>query len=62
MADREQGGESVRTVRVEGVSRSAPIWLIGWLFTIGFAGLDFVPGLFALLIWPYYLGVALAGA
>ena len=34
------------------------IWFIGWLFTIGFAKLAFWPGVLALVIWPYYLGVA----
>ena len=35
------------------------IWFIGWLFTIGFAKLAFWPGVFALIVWPYYLGLAL---
>ena len=39
---------------------TGPIWLIGWLFTIGFAKLSFIQGLWALVIWPYYLGVAVA--
>ena len=33
-----------------------PLWMIGWLFTIGFAGLSFGKGLLALALWPYYLG------
>lgn len=32
------------------------LWLIGWLFTIGFANLTFWQGVLAILIWPYYLG------
>lgn len=32
------------------------LWLIGWLFTIGFADLNFGRGLLALLLWPYYVG------
>jgi hypothetical protein len=36
------------------------VWLIGWLFTIGFLGLGFGKGLLALLIWPVYLGKWLA--
>ena len=35
----------------------APIWLIGWLFTIGYLKLTFWKGVFALIVWPYYLGV-----
>lgn len=34
------------------------IWFIGWLFTIGFLRLTFWRGVFALVVWPYYLGVA----
>lgn len=36
----------------------APVWFIGWLFTIGFAKLSFMQGVYALVLWPYYLGVA----
>lgn len=35
------------------------VWFIGWLFAIGYLKLTFWPGVLALLIWPYYLGVAL---
>lgn len=48
-----------RSVHVENVSKGAPVWCIGWLFTIGFADLSFGKGLLALLIWPVYLGDAL---
>jgi len=34
----------------------APVWFIGWLFTIGFVRLTFWKGLLALVIWPFYLG------
>ncbi len=34
-----------------------PIWVIGWLFTIGYLRLAFWKGLLALIVWPYYLGV-----
>lgn len=36
-----------------------PVWIIGWLFTIGFAHLSLVKALWALALWPYYLGSAL---
>lgn len=35
------------------------IWFIGWLFTIGFVKLAFWKAVLGLVIWPYYLGVAL---
>ena len=33
------------------------VWLIGWLFTIGFLHLAFWKGVLAMFVWPYYLGV-----
>lgn len=34
------------------------IWFIGWLFTIAYAKLTFWSAVLSLIIWPYYLGVA----
>ena len=36
-----------------------PIWIIGWLFTIGFVHLSVSKAIFAVVLWPYYLGSAL---
>jgi hypothetical protein len=44
---------------VSGGALAGPLWFGGWLFTIGFLKLVLVKALFALVIWPYYLGVAL---
>jgi len=35
------------------------IWFIGWLFTIAYAHLAFWKAVFALIIWPYFLGVTI---
>ena len=43
-------------VKVHDHSGKGGIWLIGWLFTIGFANLSFGQGILAIVIWPYYLG------
>lgn len=32
------------------------LWLIGWLFTIGYMRLSFWKGVKALFVWPYYIG------
>lgn len=48
-------------IQVENHSFAGGAWCIGWLFTIGFLKLSFWPGLLALLLWPYYLGVHFAG-
>ena len=34
-------------------------WFLGWLFTLGYVGLSFGKAVLALIIWPYYLGLAL---
>lgn len=34
------------------------VWLIGWLFTLGFIGLTPWKALLALVLWPYLLGAA----
>ena len=36
-----------------------PIWLMGWLFTIGYTHLSYSKAVLALALWPYYLGSAL---
>lgn len=35
-------------------------WFTLWIFTIAFAHLGFGRGVLALVIWPYYLGDAIA--
>jgi len=35
----------------------APVWIMGWLFTIGFLSLPLWRAVFAVVLWPYYLGV-----
>jgi hypothetical protein len=37
------------------------LWFAAWLFTIGALKLTFWQGVLAVVIWPYYLGVRLAG-
>jgi len=36
------------------------VWAGGWLFTIGLLHLTFWKGVLAIVLWPYYLGVALS--
>jgi hypothetical protein len=48
-----------KTIRVENGGWIGSVWFIGWLFTIAYAGLDLFHALLALLVWPYYLGLAL---
>lgn len=50
--------QNMERIRIESHSFSGLLWFIGWLFTIGFVHLGFWKGVLAMLIWPYYLGVA----
>ena len=52
--------EGVSKIKVVG-GTGGPIWFIGWLFTIGFAHLGFAKALLGLIVWPYFLGVAVRG-
>lgn len=45
-------------IRIEQHSVTGGLWFAGWLFTIGFLKLVFWQGVLALVLWPYYLGVA----
>lgn len=36
------------------------LWFAAWLFTIGYLHLSFAQGVFAIIIWPYYLGLHFA--
>ncbi len=45
-----------RNVRVD--TGAGVFWFIGWLFTIAFAKLIWWQAILGLVIWPYYLGLA----
>ena len=36
------------------------IWAVGWLFTLGYLHLHVWRALLAIIVWPFYLGAALA--
>ena len=46
----------MQTVRLEGVTGT--VWVGAWLFTIGYLHLSFLKGALAIVLWPYYLGLA----
>ena len=37
------------------------IWFTSWLFCVGYLKLSFTKGVWALLLWPYFLGVHVSG-
>jgi len=48
-------------IKVENHSFTAFSWFAGWLFTIGFLHLAFWKAVLALVIWPYHIGIFIAG-
>lgn len=45
-------------IKIQNHSTSGGLWIIGWLFTIGYLKLTFWNGVLAFILWPYLLGVA----
>ncbi|MBU0519670.1 hypothetical protein KKA00_10310 [bacterium] len=41
-------------------SSGGAIWILGWMFTLGFLKLVWWKALLGLVLWPWYLGNALA--
>jgi hypothetical protein len=52
-------GSDREATRVKVDAGSGTFWVMGWLFTIAFAELGFGKAVFAIILWPYYLGVVL---
>lgn len=48
-----------KATRVKVDTGAGIFWFIGWLFTIAFVHLPWWQAILALLVWPWYLGVAL---
>ncbi len=47
-------------IRIEQHGVAGALWFWAWLFTIGLLHLGLGKALLAIVIWPYYLGSALA--
>jgi hypothetical protein len=46
-------------VRTEAASLGGSLWVMGWLFTIGYLHLPVAKAIFAVVLWSYYIGAAL---
>ena len=57
MADEGSRGEKIR-IKIEQHTLTGGLWCAAWLFTIGFLHLTFWKAVLAILVWPYYIGVA----
>ena len=51
----------MQKIKIEQYGFTAFSWFAGWLFTVGFLGLSFWKGVLAIIFWPYFIGVAVAG-
>jgi hypothetical protein len=58
--DQDTACSKPQKIQVVQHSFAGGLWLTAWLFTIGFLKLAFWQGVWALIIWPYYLGVHFA--
>jgi hypothetical protein len=58
---RGEGGD-MEKIRIEQHSFVGSLWFAAWLFTIGYLHLAFLKAVLAVVVWPYYLGVALSSA
>jgi hypothetical protein len=47
-------------IQIEQHTSSGLLWLIGWLFSIGYLHLDLWKGAAELFVWPYYIGLRIA--
>ncbi len=47
-------------IRIEQHSFGGMLWFAAWLFSIGFLHLTFWRGVWAFLLWPYYVGGVLS--
>lgn len=48
----------MQKIHVEQHTFTGGAWFALWLFTIGLLHLTFWKGVVAILLWPYFLGVA----
>ena len=47
---------SIQMFRIEPHSLAGCLWFASWLFTIGYLHLSFWKSVFALAIWPFFIG------
>lgn len=50
----------MQKIKVEQHGFTAFSWFAGWLFTVGFLNLTFGKGILAIVLWPYFIGEAVA--
>ncbi len=48
-------------IKIENSGFTGMIWIMGWLFAIGFLKLTFWKAVLGVILWPYYIGATLSG-
>jgi hypothetical protein len=54
--DQEKHCNKQPKIRIVQHTTTGGLWVAAWLFTIGFLKLTFWKSVWAVVIWPYYLG------
>lgn len=57
VVEKETHPKGAQKIHIEQHTFMGLVWFGAWLFTIGFLHLSFWRGFFALVLWPYFLGV-----
>ena len=52
--------KNMEKIKVEQHGFTMFSWFAGWMFTIGFLHLPFWQGILAIVLWPYYIGLAVS--
>jgi hypothetical protein len=50
----------MQKIKIEQHGFTAFSWFAGWLFTVGFLNLTLGKGILAIILWPYFIGQAVA--
>jgi len=54
--DKEAPSKCSPRIRVDPSGIAGCLWFAAWLFTIGYLHLSFWRGVFAIVVWPYFIG------
>ena len=56
----EERSRVTQRIKIDQGGLGFGLWMVGWLFTIGFLDLSFGRGLLGLFVWPVFLGTRIA--
>lgn len=57
LVDQDNACKKPQKIQIVQHTLTGGLWFAAWLFTIGYLHLTFWKGVFALIIWPYFIGV-----